>query len=82
MDFTHPLARGAKVWTANFSAGETRRVLIVVTNAELDPQEKGYNPENVARLTTAAQDFLRETGAAEGFILANRMRDWENSRDR
>lgn len=82
MDFTHPLARGAKVWTARFNDGETRRVLIVVTNAELDPGETSYNPENVERLSSAAQEFLQETGAADGFILSNRMRDWENSRDR
>ena len=35
MDFSHPLARGAKVWTAQLADGGTRRILVIVTNAVL-----------------------------------------------
>lgn len=82
MDFIHPLARGAKVWTAHFGKGETKRILVIVTNAELDSESEKYNPQTVDRLTAAAEDFLQESGAADGYILANRLRDWENSKDR
>src|SRR5512139_3687840 len=80
MDFSHPLARGAKVWTAQLADGGTRRILVIVTNAVLDPAKKKFNPEHIARLTTAAQEFLQDSGEADGFLFANRMRDWENSR--
>ncbi|MGJ0508789.1 MAG: hypothetical protein ACR652_17010 [Methylocystis sp.] len=82
MDFIHPLARGAKVWTASLNTGETRRILVIVTNAELDPAKKKYKPDLIAQLTTAAQEFLADSNEADGFLLANRLRDWENSRDR
>jgi quinol monooxygenase YgiN len=48
-----------------------------VTSAELDPSNCKYKPEHIDRLTEAARDYLKETGAAEGFLFANRMRDWE-----
>ncbi len=82
MNFTHPLARGAKVWTAKLADGETRRILVIVTNAALDPESKNYNPQTIDRLTAAAEDFLGETGAADGYLFANRLRDWENAKDR
>ncbi|MEK4035489.1 hypothetical protein WOA01_22020 [Methylocystis sp. IM2] len=82
MEFTHPLARGAKVWTAQLGNGETRRILVIVTNAALDPENKRHNSETIERLTAAAQDYLEDTREADGFLLANRLRDWENSRDR
>jgi hypothetical protein len=79
MNFSHPLARGAKVWTAQLANGETTRILVIVTNAVLDPARKKFNPEHIARLTTAAQEYLQDSGAADGFLFANRMRDWGNS---
>lgn len=82
MDFKHPLARGAKVWEAKMRTGDTKKILIIVTNAELDAEKKRYKPENVERLALAAEDFLKENPDVEGYALANRMRDWENSTDR
>ncbi len=82
MDFTHPLARGAKVWTANLANGDAKRILVIVTNAELNPESKRYNPETIGRLTSAVEEYLRESGEADGFLFANRLRDWENSKDR
>jgi hypothetical protein len=82
MDFTHPLARGAKVWTATLGNGETRRILVIVTNATLDTGAKKYNPQTIERLTTAAEEFLAESGAADGYLFANRLRDWEGAKDR
>ncbi len=77
MLFTHPLARGAKVWSANFEGGESKRILVIVTSAELEPGSRKYKPEHIERLSEAARDFIKETGAADGFLFANRMRDWE-----
>jgi len=77
MLFSHPLARGAKVWTANLEDGQVKRILVIVTNAELDRNSGKYKSENIERLSIAARDFLRETNAADGFLLANRMRDWQ-----
>lgn len=81
MDFSHPLARGAKVWTAQLAGGETRRILVIVTNAVLDPEKKKFNPEHIARLTTAAQEYIHDSGEADGFLFANRMRDWGSPKD-
>lgn len=77
MLFSHPLARGAKVWTASLEDGQVKRILVIVTNAELDVKSKKYNAENIERLDIAARSFLKETGAADGYLMANRMRDWQ-----
>ncbi len=77
MVFSHPLARGAKVWTANLEDGQIKRILVIVTNAELDANSGKYKADTIERLNVAARDFLRETGTADGFLLANRMRDWQ-----
>ena len=77
MVFSHPLARGAKVWIASLEGGNAKRILVIVTNAELDRDSRKYKPENIERLSDAARDFLKETGVADGFLLANRMRDWK-----
>lgn len=82
MTFTHPAARGAKVWKAKLKTGETRNVLVVVTNAELDAEKKKYNGDVVGKLTSAIEDYLREKGDVDGYVLANRMRDWEDAKDR
>jgi hypothetical protein len=76
MLFTHPLARAANVWTADLGDGITKRILVIVTNAELDKDSRKYKPDNIARLSDAAREFLNETNSADGFLLANRMRDW------
>jgi hypothetical protein len=81
MEFSHPLARGAKVWTAQLSNGETRRILVIVTNAVLDPVRKKFNSEHIERLTTAAEEYIQASGEADGFLFANRMRDWDSSKD-
>lgn len=82
MTFTHPAARGAKVWKAKLKTGETRNVLVVVTNAELDAEKKKYNGDVVGKLTAAVEEYLRENGDVDGYVLANRMRDWEDAKGR
>ncbi len=82
MDFKHPLARGAKVWEAKLRTGETKKILIIVTNAELDAGKKKYSVENVERLVIAAEEFLSDNHDVDGYALANRLRDWESSKDR
>ena len=60
MAFSHPLARGAKVWTAKTHDGGEQRVLVIVTTIPLDPGEKGYKKSLVERLSRAARDYLAE----------------------
>ena len=82
MEFTHPAARGAKVCKAKLRSGDERSILIVITNAELNKEKKRYNSDVVDSLVAAIQEYLESNGDIGGYVLANRMRDWENSKDR
>jgi hypothetical protein len=77
MKFSHPLARAAKVFSLRKPDGTEQRVLVVVTTLALDPKHKRHKPELVRRLTAAAQEFLPDAGEPVGFVLINRLRDWE-----
>jgi hypothetical protein len=79
--FTHPAARGAKVWTAKLKSGETKNLLIVMTNAELNAEKKRYNGQVVEKLVDAIEEYLQGNDDVDGYVLANRMRDWENAKD-
>jgi hypothetical protein len=76
MAFSHPLARGAKVWTARAHDGSEERVLVIVTTIALDPGEKGYKKSLVERLSRAARDYLGDSNEAASFMLIPRLRDW------
>jgi hypothetical protein len=76
MAFSHPLARGAKVWIAKAHDGSEQRVLVVITTIPLDPGEKGYKKSLVERLSRAARDYLAESNEAASFMLMHRLRDW------
>jgi hypothetical protein len=76
MAFSHPLARGAKVWTARAQDGSEQRVLVIITTIPLDPGEKGYKKSLVERLSRGARDYLTESNDAVSFMLMHRMRDW------
>jgi hypothetical protein len=76
MAFSHPLARGAKVWTAKTHDGGEQRVLVIVTTIPLDPGEKGYKKSLVERLSRAARDYLADSNDAASFMLMSRLRDW------
>ena len=79
MAFVHPLARGAKVWTAKSNDGVEQRVLVIVTTIALDPRKKGYKKSLVERLSLAAQEHLANSNEAASFMLINRLRDWSAS---
>jgi hypothetical protein len=76
MAFSHPLARGAKVWTARANDGSEQRVLVIVTTIPLDPGEKGYKKSLIERLSRAARDYLADSNDAASFMLIHRLRDW------
>ena len=76
MAFSHPLARGAKVWTAKAQDGGEQRVLVIVTTIPLEPNDKGYKKSLVERLSRAADDYLADSKEAASFLLMSRMRDW------
>jgi hypothetical protein len=80
MSFSHPLARGAKVWTAKTHDGGEQRVLVIITTIPLEPDEKGYKKSLVERLSHAARDYLADSNEAASFLLMSRLRDWSASK--
>jgi hypothetical protein len=76
MSFSHPLARGAKVWTAKADDGSEQPILVIVTTIGLEPKEKGYKKSLVERLSRAARDYLADSKEASSFVLVHRLRDW------
>jgi len=78
MSFVHPLARGAKVWTANGKDDSEQRVLVIVTTIPLEPGQKGYKKSLVEKLSRAAREYLAESKDAESYVLINRLRDWNS----
>lgn len=81
MTFTHPAARGAKVWTARMKSGENKNILMVMTDAELNPDKKRYNRDILERFVAAIEEYVQLNDDIDGYVLANRLRDWENARD-
>ena len=79
MAFAHPLARGAKVWTAKNQDDSEERILVIVTTIPLDANQKRYKKSLVERLSRAARDYLAESKEAGSFMLVNRLRDWKVS---
>jgi hypothetical protein len=79
MAFVHPLARGAKVWTAQSHDGGEQRILVIVTTIALEPGQKGYKKSLVERLSRAAREYLGNSNEAASFVLVNRLRDWKTS---
>lgn len=82
VNFNHPAARGAKIWTTKLKSGETKQILVVVTNAELNRDKKRYNGDVIEKLIVAIEEFISDSGDIDGYLLANRLRDWENAKDR
>jgi hypothetical protein len=80
MAFSHPLARGAKVWTAKAQDGAEQRVLVIVTTIPLEPDDKGYKKSLVERLSRAAHDYLVDSHEASSFLLISRLRDWKGGK--
>jgi len=76
MAFVHPLARGAKVWTAKGHDDREQRILVIVTTIPLDPGQRGYKKSLVEKLSRAAREHLADSKDAESFMLINRLRDW------
>ncbi len=79
MAFVHPLARGAKVWTARNPDDSEQRILVIVTTLPLDATQKGYKKSLIERLSRAAREHLAETKEAGSFVLINRLRDWKRA---
>lgn len=77
MAFVHPLARGAKVWTAKNQDDGEQRILVIVTTLPLDATQKGYKKSLIERLSRAAREYLAESKEAGSFMLINRLRDWK-----
>jgi hypothetical protein len=77
MEFSHPLARMAKIWPLINVKRNESKVLIIVTTLNLDAKSEKYKAKLVERLSVAAQEFIHKSGDATGFILINRLREWK-----
>lgn len=75
-NFSHPLARSARVWSATMKDGAERRILVIVTTIELDPKHDRYSEKLVRKLARAAEEHLGQSSDATGFMLVNRPKDW------
>jgi hypothetical protein len=80
MTFSHPLARGSKVFLARSLDDKEYAVLAIVTTLELDPGSHGYKKRYVEKLSRAAKKYLAESGSATTFVLINRPKDWRAHR--
>jgi hypothetical protein len=76
MTFSHPLARHAKVFTAQTDDGQERQILAVVTTVELDPENGRYKKALVDRLSAAARDWVARSDQVKEFVLMSRPKDW------
>jgi hypothetical protein len=76
MIFSHPLARGAHVFTAKNNDGNEYPVLAIVTTLELDPKSQNYKKPFVEKLSRATKDYLADSDEATAFVLMNRPSDW------
>jgi hypothetical protein len=70
--FTHPLARGARVWRAEGLDGSEQSVLVIVTTIELDPKNDRYSGALVEKLSRAANAYLASSSEAAAFVLVHR----------
>ena len=80
MEFSHPLARGAKVWIARSHDGSELPMLVIVTTVELDPWKASDIIKISLSVFRAAQEYLADLTLASGFILVNRFRSWSSHR--
>ena len=76
MEFAHPLARAARVWTARGADDHEQRILVVVTTIPLEPGHKGYKKSLVEKLSRASQEYVVQSKEADAYVLINRLRDW------
>jgi hypothetical protein len=76
MEFSNPLARGAKICPLKNRDGAEQHLLVILTTLVLDPKSERYRPKMVDRLSRAAEEFIGESPDLAGFALINRFRDW------
>ena len=77
VEFKHPLARDAKVWTTGGNEGNPVRILVIITTLELDSGHKSYKADKVGRLSEAAREWIKNHALeASDFVLISRPRDW------
>lgn len=81
-DFTHPLARDAKVWASGGHSGSPQKVLVIITRLELDQDHPRFKAKLVERLSAAARAWIAENPAEAGeFLLMNRPKRWVGDKD-
>jgi hypothetical protein len=73
-EFSHPLARTARVWTAQKPDGSEQRVLVIVTTMELDRANQCYKERLVEKLSRAAREYLALSSVASAFVIVNPMK--------
>ena len=76
-EFEHPLARRAKVWVARDRDGAEKKFLVVVTTLALDASHKNFNAKHLHRLEAAIVEFLAQAPEIAGYVIVNRLKDWD-----
>ncbi len=77
-EFTHPLAREAKVWPSAGLRGAPHEILVVVTTLDLEKTSKHFKADKVDKLIAAARAWIDETKVARDVLLINRPKDWSH----
>jgi len=78
MTFTHPLARTAYVGLTAGSKGKVRRILVIITELQLDMNHEKYNDKQIKRLSDAARAWLEDNPSEAGdfMLLTGRRSGW------
>ena len=80
MPFSHPLAKDAKVILAMRPNGAERLVLAVLTGIDLDRKGRRHSRAAIEKLSAAIRGYLAEFREAAGYVLMDRLPEWQRQR--
>ena len=82
MTFHHPDARDAKVWQTGGVKGKAKRLLVVITELELDKDHKKFDAKKIEGLCEAAKEWIgAHTTDATDYLLMTRPKMWDEEKD-
>jgi hypothetical protein len=82
MPFSHPFAKDAKVVVVTKPSGADRLVLAVLTGIDLDRKGRWHSRAAIEKLSAAIRGYLAESGEAAGYVLIDRLPEWQRQRSR
>ncbi len=82
MTFHHPDARDAKIWQTGGIKGKAKRLLVIITELELDKDHKKFDAEKNKVLSDAAKAWLEaHSGEATDYLMMSRPKMWDDEKD-